>query len=414
MIAKITTGASFKGAELYDEGKMKEGHKIIRTLACRGIDMDYTESGEFAPDPEKISRSFRVQSNLNPKVEKPVKHIVLSWSPEDAERLTDEEMLKAAKEYLERMGYKDTQYLITRHLEKDNPHLHIIVNLVNNKGKRIKDFQERKRTIKVCREITDERGYTIGRCKTHHKCEIPHDSKARTYEAARYDMAKAVTKAIGKIEDIRQLPAQLISDGSGITAKIRFDESGVPRGISFSKYVKDDNGDRIVCKFNGSALDRKLSCGNIVKLIDLKERFPELRKSAENIIETYDANKNEYAMPKEVIRKCEELRGQLSALAKEEYRLKKEIPEDAAKGYTVTVLALVFGNPLLALTTFLMTALIQALREDRLERVQVERESIKEDFFEVQSAFSEKPKDVQKRETESQETTEIKIYQRGI
>ena len=420
MIAKITTGASFKGAELYDEGKMKEGHKIIRTLACKGIDMDYTETGEFAPNPDKISRSFRVQSNLNPKVEKPVKHIVLSWSPEDADKLTDEEMLKAALDYLERMGYKDTQYLITRHLEKDNPHIHIIVNLVNDKGKRIKDFQERKRSIKVCREITEEHGYAIGRRKTHHKCEIPCDSRARTYESARYDMAKAVAKAIGGIKDISQLPAQLISDGSGITAKIKYDESGAPRGISFSKTVKDENGNRIVCKFNGSALDRKLSCGNIVKLIDLKERFPELRKSAENIIETYDANKNEYAMPKEVIRKCEELRGQLSALAKEEYRLKKEIPEGAAKGYTVIVLSLVFGNPLFALTTFLMTALMQALKENRLERVQVERESVKEDFFEVKSAFNQKPKEFQQREKDGDESQnqknklEKKTYQRGM
>lgn len=414
MIAKITTGASFKGAELYDEGKMKEGHKIIRTLACKGINMDYTETGEFAPDPNKISRSFRVQSNLNPKVEKPVKHIVLSWPPEDADKLTDDEMQKAALEYLERMGYKDTQYLITRHLEKDNPHIHIIVNLVNDKGKRIKDFQERKRSIKVCREITDEHGYTIGRRKTHHKCEIPRDNRTRTYESARYDMAKAVVKAIGAINDIRQLPAQLISDGSGITAKIKYDESGVPRGISFSKSVKDENGNRIVCKFTGSALDRKLSCGNIVKLIDLKEKFPELRRSAENLIETYDAKKNEYVMPKEVSRKCEELRGQLSALAKEEYRLKKEIPEDEANGYTVTVLALVFGNPLFALTTFLMTALIQALKENRLERVQAERESVKENYFDVKNAFSEKPKVIQKGVTERQEITKTKIYQRGM
>lgn len=414
MIAKITTGASFKGAELYDEGKMKEGHKIIRTLACRGIDMDYTETGEFAPDPDKISRSFRIQSNLNPKVEKPVKHIVLSWPPEDAEVLTDKEMRKAALEYLERMSYKDTQYLITRHLEKDNPHIHIIVNLVNDKGKRFKDFQERKRSIKVCREITDEHGYTIGRCKTHHNCEIPCDSRARIYESARYDMAKAVAKAIGAINDIRQLPAQLISDGSGITAKIKYDEPGVPRGISFSKTVKDENGNRIVCKFTGSALDRKLSCGNIVKLIDLKEKFPELRKSAENIIETYDEKKNEYVMPKEVSSKCEELRSRLSALAKEEYRLKKEIPEEAANGYTVTVLALVFGNPLFALTTFLLTALIQALKENRLERVQEELESVKEDFFEAKNAFNEKPKEIKKRETESQEITQIKIHQRGM
>lgn len=394
MISKITTGASFKGAELYDEGKMAEGHKIIRTLACNGIDMDYNNKGEFAPNPDKISRSFRIQANLNPKVEKPVKHIVLSWPPEDAARLTDKEMLEAALEYLERMGYKDTQYLITRHLEKDNPHIHIIVNLVNDKGRRINDFQERRRSVKACREITEQRGYTLGRHKTSHKCDIPHDSKERLYEAVRYDMAKAITSAIGEIKNIRQLPAQLIADGTGITAKIKFDEAGVPRGISFSKIVKDDDGNRIVCKFTGSSLDRKLSCGNIVKLIVLKEKFPELRESAVNIIDTYDSKKDEYVMPKDVKRKCEELRGQLSRLSKEEYRLKHEIPEQATKGYVIAALAIAFGSPLLALTTFLTTALLMAVKKERLERVQQKREGIKNDFFEVKNAFSEKPKAV--------------------
>lgn len=406
MIAKITTGASFKGAELYDEGKMIEGHKIVRTLACKGIDMNYNKKGEFAPDPDKISRSFRIQANLNSKVEKPVKHIVLSWPPEDAAKLTDKEMLEAALEYLERMGYKDTQYLITRHLEKDNPHIHIIVNLVNDKGKRINDFQERRRSVKACREITEQRGYTLGRHKTSHKCDIPHDSKERLYEAVRYDVAKAVTSAIGEIKDIRQLPAQLIADGSGVTAKIKFDQEGVPRGISFSKTVKDDGGNHVVCKFTGSSLDRKLSCGNVVKLIDLKEKFPELRKSAVGIIDTYDAKKGEYVMPKAVHRKCEELRGQLSRLSKEEYRLKREIPRGAAKGYTIAVLAIAFGSPLVALTTFLSTALVQALKEGKLERVQKKRETVKIDFFELKNAFSEKPKQVDK---EVKEIPQVRI-----
>lgn len=407
MIAKITTGASFKGAELYDEGKMNEGHKIVRTLGCNGIDMDYNKNGEFAPDPNKISRSFRIQANLNPKVEKPVKHIVLSWPPEDAARLTNKEMLETALEYLERMGYKDTQYLITRHLEKDNPHIHIIVNLVNDKGKRINDFQERRRSVKACREITEQRGYTMGRHKTSHKCDIPRDCKERLYEAVRYDMAKAVAAAIGSVKDIRQLPAQLISDGSGITAKIKFDDAGVPRGISFSKTVKDDGGNRVVCKFTGSSLDRKLSCGNIVKLIDLKEKFPDLRKSAVNIIETYDSKKGEYVMPKEVKRKCEELRGQLSRISKEEFRLKREIPEKAARGYVISALAFTFGTPLLALTTFLTTTLLMALREGRLERVQQKREGIKKDFFEIKNTFSQGPK--QKTVPEEKNIPQVKF-----
>ena len=50
----------------------------------------------------------------------------------------------------------------------------------------------------------------------------------------------------------------------------------------------------------------------------------------------------------------------------------------------------------MALTTFLSTALVQALKEGKLERVQKKRETVKIDFFELKNTFSEKPKQVEK------------------
>ena len=47
------------------------------------------------------------------------------------------------KRLLKQMGYDQTQFLIVRHSEKDNPHVHVILNMVDNKGNRLKDFQEK-------------------------------------------------------------------------------------------------------------------------------------------------------------------------------------------------------------------------------------------------------------------------------
>ena len=44
MIVKITKGSGFKEAELYDVGKTDPG-KIIKVLACEGINMDYNAEG---------------------------------------------------------------------------------------------------------------------------------------------------------------------------------------------------------------------------------------------------------------------------------------------------------------------------------------------------------------------------------
>ena len=41
--------------------------------------------------------------------------------PEDKPRLTNEFMVQIAKEYMEKMGIKDTQYVIVRHYNTPNP-----------------------------------------------------------------------------------------------------------------------------------------------------------------------------------------------------------------------------------------------------------------------------------------------------
>ena len=38
-----------------------------------------------------------------------------------------------------KMGITETRFAITKHVDKDHPHLHIIANLLNNKGEVIKD-----------------------------------------------------------------------------------------------------------------------------------------------------------------------------------------------------------------------------------------------------------------------------------
>ncbi|KAA6325537.1 hypothetical protein EZS27_025264 [termite gut metagenome] len=77
---------------------------------------------------------------MNPKIAKPVAHISLDFSMQDKKRLTDKAMVGIALEYMQKMGYENTQYIIVRHHDTDHPHIHLVINRIDNDGKRITDF----------------------------------------------------------------------------------------------------------------------------------------------------------------------------------------------------------------------------------------------------------------------------------
>ena len=69
MIAKIVTGASFGGCTAYAYGKDKA--EVI------------SHDGIIPDDPKIAAKCFEIQSQLNPRVSKPVGHIAISFKPED-------------------------------------------------------------------------------------------------------------------------------------------------------------------------------------------------------------------------------------------------------------------------------------------------------------------------------------------
>lgn len=101
-----------------------------------------------------IIYSFETQSQMRPSLGNKVGHISLSFSPKDKECLTNKYMTDIANEYLKGIGITDPQYLIVRHNDREHPHCHIVFNRVNNFGQAIKDSNNFRRNIEVCREIT--------------------------------------------------------------------------------------------------------------------------------------------------------------------------------------------------------------------------------------------------------------------
>jgi hypothetical protein len=149
MVAKIVQGRGFRGVVNYVLDKDK-----ARLIYAEGVRLK---------DKESIIHSFITQSKSNPNISKPVAHISLDFSVQDKDRLTDKVMAGMAMEYMQKMGYRNTQYIIVRHHDTDHPHIHIVINRIDNEGKRISDKNERFRSTKICMELTKKYGLYIAK-----------------------------------------------------------------------------------------------------------------------------------------------------------------------------------------------------------------------------------------------------------
>jgi len=123
MIGKITKGNGFAGLCSYVLGK-DEARLIGGNMAARS--------------PNQLAAEFRVFSQRNPQVQKPVEHISLSPSPGDRE-LDDQEWQALAQDLLDGLGMSRNQYIVVSHSDtefeaKSRPHIHIIVNRVSLDG----------------------------------------------------------------------------------------------------------------------------------------------------------------------------------------------------------------------------------------------------------------------------------------
>jgi hypothetical protein len=161
-------------------------------------------------------------------------------------------MTTVAKEYLQKMKIQDTQVLIVRHQDKGHPHLHIIYNRVDNKGKTIPDHFQHIKNIKVTKELTLKHGFFMAENKKQVNRQALKGADKIRYEL--FDAIKAESKLAGSMDDLRD---RLRARGIELQYKYRSGTTEV-QGISFVKGSY---------KFKGSEIDRSLSYGRLSEFI---------------------------------------------------------------------------------------------------------------------------------------------------
>lgn len=156
MVAKISHGASLYGALAYNYRKVMEGTAEILS----GNRMITDRLGQPSEDMRLTLLSFENYLLANRNTEKPVLHIALSPAPED--RLTDTQLEELAARYMERMGYGNQPYIVYKHGDTHNTHIHIVSVCVDGDGRKISDSYEHRRSMTACRELETDFGLRNG------------------------------------------------------------------------------------------------------------------------------------------------------------------------------------------------------------------------------------------------------------
>lgn len=110
-------------------------------------------------NPRELSREFGLVRELRPDIEKPVHHVSLSAGERD--RLSVEQWQEIADTYIEKMGFQNSPHVVIQHRGTERDHIHILTSRIDFDGKVISEWQSKQRAEKVMREV--EQKYDLER-----------------------------------------------------------------------------------------------------------------------------------------------------------------------------------------------------------------------------------------------------------
>lgn len=151
MVVKIYAPApSTSSAVQYNERKVAEGKASVIFSSNIG-------------DLRNPMKTFEQYENGSIRTEKMSFHA--SINPSITDNMTDEQVQEFARKYMEKMGYGNQPFILYKHTDTGRIHYHLVSVRVDENGRKIPDFRERKHSQEIMRGLAPEFGYTIGKKK---------------------------------------------------------------------------------------------------------------------------------------------------------------------------------------------------------------------------------------------------------
>ena len=237
MNAKIMKGKSAGGLIDYLNSMKEKNAKVIFS------------NGVSTTSNRTVVAAFNLQwVNSSSKIKDKMGHLVISFSPKDREKLTDEFITELCKEYMQRMKFPPTIYLGYRHLDQEHDHVHIAYSRIDNEGKAITCDSNYARSVNVCKSIRAKYGLSA---PSKRKKDVNRD-RLIGKDKVKYHIMDIAFPVFDKASSWKEYISKLKSEGVDITM-VR-DEYGNVRGIVYTA----EN-----LSFAGKKVDPELSFGNL-------------------------------------------------------------------------------------------------------------------------------------------------------
>ena len=174
MVVKIYAPApSTSSAVQYNERKVAEGKASV--IFSSNID-----------DPRNPMKTFEQYENGSIRTEKMSFHA--SINPSITDNMTDGQVQEFARKYMEKMGYGKQPYILYKHTDTGRVHYHLVSVRVDENGRKIPDFRERKHSQEIMKELAPEFGYTVGKKKEMDQIpDNPEEEPKETKDFNPYD-----------------------------------------------------------------------------------------------------------------------------------------------------------------------------------------------------------------------------------
>ena len=143
MIAKISATENLGGTLGYNFKKVEKGEASVLLAAelYQNKEGRYTMEEVFADMQALIPKKCRTKKTM----------FHCSLNPHPDEKLSDEQLVQIAKEYMEALGYGKQPYIVFKHNDISREHIHIVSLRVDCRGRKINDKFEKRRS----KQITD-------------------------------------------------------------------------------------------------------------------------------------------------------------------------------------------------------------------------------------------------------------------
>jgi hypothetical protein len=234
MIGKQTKGRGFR--KLLDYLESREDAKLI------GGNM----SGRNA---RELAREFKLSRQLNSDADRVVYHVSLSAAKDD--KLDDEKWSEIGDRYMKEMGFDANQFVIFRHHNTDDDHIHIAASRIRmDTGLVVHDSWDYVRSEKVLRQIEIDyelvqvqgsreklnRTPSTGQIRRIRR-EQEEFSQGQRDSPPQRTIKEEVQQTIDRARvDSPQMPTLIMRlQQAGISVRTGFTRNGKSKGISYEK-----------------------------------------------------------------------------------------------------------------------------------------------------------------------------------